>query len=112
MRTKIVLATTAFVMIVSTTIAENPHVGESENLYASDRAPVASLKVDYMAPASISKTPVFHDILSTVSVMHRHRAMKTEMRLIGPATKKVKRKSFTFFVLSLRSYPRNDEVSS
>lgn len=50
---KIVLAAAALAMTAGAAFAENPHVGEPADLYANDRTPVASQKVDYTAPASI-----------------------------------------------------------
>ncbi|MGU3399522.1 hypothetical protein ACLBWS_07225 [Brucellaceae bacterium D45D] len=56
---KIVLAAAALAMTAGAAFAENPHVGEPADLYANDRTPVASQKVDYTAPASIDST--YHD---------------------------------------------------
>ncbi len=53
---KIVLAAAALAMTAGAAFAENPNVGEPADLYANDRTPVASQKVDYTAPASIGST--------------------------------------------------------
>ncbi|MFD1199223.1 hypothetical protein ACFQ3K_12995 [Brucella gallinifaecis] len=50
---KFVLAAAALALSAGAAFAENPHVGEPANLYASDRTPVATRGVDYTAPASI-----------------------------------------------------------
>ncbi|MCO7727169.1 hypothetical protein NJB93_11255 [Brucella intermedia] len=55
---KIVLAAAALALTAGAAFAENPRVGEPADLYANDRTPVASQKVDYTAPASIQKAPV------------------------------------------------------
>ncbi|KAB2696379.1 hypothetical protein [Brucella haematophila] len=57
---KFVLAAAALALSAGAAFAENPRVGEPENLYANDRTPVASQSVDYTAPAAIS-TPVYRD---------------------------------------------------
>ncbi len=46
---KIVLAAAALALSAGAAFAENPHVGEPADLYANDRTPVASQKVDYTA---------------------------------------------------------------
>ncbi len=58
---KIVLAAAALALSAGAAFAENPHVGEPADLYANDRTPVASQKVDYTAPASINKATVSQD---------------------------------------------------
>ncbi|ACD71927.1 hypothetical protein BR10RB9215_C10088 [Brucella sp. 10RB9215] len=57
---KFVLAAAALALSAGAALAENPHVGEPANLYANDRTPVATQKLDYTAPASI-KAPVYQD---------------------------------------------------
>ncbi|PWL17214.1 hypothetical protein DKP76_14445 [Falsochrobactrum shanghaiense] len=52
---KFVLAAAAVALSAGAAFAENPYVGEPDNLYANDRTPVASQGVDYTAPASISQ---------------------------------------------------------
>jgi len=58
---KIVLAAAALALTAGAAFAENPRVGEPADLYANDRTPVASQKVDYTAPASIEKAPVYQN---------------------------------------------------
>lgn len=53
---KFVLAAAALALSAGAAFAENPHVGEPDNLYANDRTPVVSQGVDYTAPASINQT--------------------------------------------------------
>src|SRR5690606_15771536 len=53
---KIVLAAAALALTAGAAFAENPRVGEPADLYANDRTPVASQKVDYTAPASIGQS--------------------------------------------------------
>ncbi|CUW43966.1 hypothetical protein B3286c1_1287 [Brucella vulpis] len=57
---KFVLAAAALALSAGAALAENPHVGEPANLYANDRTPVATQKLDYTAAASI-KAPVYQD---------------------------------------------------
>lgn len=58
---KIVLAAAAIALSAGAALADNPNVGEPENLYANDRTPVASQNVDYTAPAAIHKTDAYQD---------------------------------------------------
>ncbi|MBV2144160.1 hypothetical protein KUG47_11710 [Falsochrobactrum sp. TDYN1] len=53
---KIVLAAAALALSAGAAFAENPYVGEPDNLYANDRTPVAVQGVDYTAPASINQS--------------------------------------------------------
>ncbi|MBK3745396.1 hypothetical protein G3A39_40230 [Paraburkholderia aspalathi] len=53
---KFVFAAVVVALSAGAALAENPYVGEPENLYANDRTPVASQGVDYTAPASISQS--------------------------------------------------------
>ncbi|PWL17215.1 hypothetical protein DKP76_14450 [Falsochrobactrum shanghaiense] len=50
---KFVLAAAAVALSAGAAFAENPYVGEPDNLYANDRTAVISQGVDYTAPASI-----------------------------------------------------------
>ncbi len=52
---KIVLAAAALALSAGAALADNPNVGKPADLYAQDRAAVASQsqKVDFTAPASI-----------------------------------------------------------
>jgi hypothetical protein len=60
---KFALAAVAVALSAGAAFAENPHVGEPADLYANDRTPVAtqSQKLDYTAPASINKAPVYQN---------------------------------------------------
>ncbi|MBJ6132206.1 hypothetical protein JAU75_05130 [Ochrobactrum sp. Q0168] len=51
---KIVLAAAALALSAGAAFAENPYVGEPENLYANDRTPVAAQTVDRTATATIN----------------------------------------------------------
>ncbi|MBA8837452.1 hypothetical protein [Ochrobactrum sp. RH2CCR150] len=53
---KIVLAAAALALSAGAAFAENPYVGEPENLYANDRTPVAAQTVDHTATATINAT--------------------------------------------------------
>lgn len=50
---KIVLAAAALALSAGAAFAENPNVGIPSDLYANDRTPVVSQKLDYTAPAAI-----------------------------------------------------------
>lgn len=52
---KFALAAVAVALSAGAAFAENPNVGIPDDLYASDRTPVASQGVDYTAPASIHR---------------------------------------------------------
>ncbi|URQ74348.1 MAG: hypothetical protein NBV76_07305 [Candidatus Ochrobactrum gambitense] len=58
---KLVLAAAALALTAGAAFAENPHVGEPENLYANDRTPVASQTVDRTATATIQSGSVSRD---------------------------------------------------
>ncbi|RCS24794.1 hypothetical protein DUT91_04845 [Phyllobacterium salinisoli] len=55
---KIALAAAALALSAGAAFAENPTVGTPADLYANDSTPAAAQKVDYAAPASISKSTV------------------------------------------------------
>ena len=53
---KFVLAAAALALSAGAAFAENPHVGTPADLYANDRTPVASQRVDHTATATIGQT--------------------------------------------------------
>ncbi|MCL7997837.1 hypothetical protein M8994_06245 [Brucella sp. 21LCYQ03] len=52
---KFVLATVAVVLSAGAAFAENPNVGTPADLYANDRTPVVTQRVDNTATASIGQ---------------------------------------------------------
>ncbi|GAB1580744.1 MULTISPECIES: hypothetical protein [Phyllobacteriaceae] len=55
---KIALAVAALSLSAGAAFAENPNVSTPADLYANDRTPAVTQKVDYAAPASIGKSVV------------------------------------------------------
>ena len=53
---KFVLAAAALALSAGAAFAENPNVGIPADLYANDRTPVASQRVDNTATATIGQT--------------------------------------------------------
>lgn len=57
---KILIAAASVILTASASLAENPNVGEPADLYANERAPIATQLVDQTATTSIDQS-VFHD---------------------------------------------------
>ncbi|ASV87141.1 MULTISPECIES: hypothetical protein [Ochrobactrum] len=53
---KFVLAAAALALSAGAAFAENPRVGEPADLYANDRTPVATQRVDHTATATIGQS--------------------------------------------------------